>query len=71
MNGYRLEQLLVRVNITMDEYIEVASDPELDLDYHDPGVSISYYTEQLHAGWNVGEKKAILTNFHGLCNFNL
>lgn len=55
----------------MDEYIEVASDPELDLDYHDPGVSISYYTEQLHAGWNVGEKKATLTNFHGLCNFNL
>lgn len=55
MNSYRLEQLYV--NITMDEqYIEVASDPELDLDYHDAEVSISYYTEQLHAGLNVGEK---------------
>lgn len=55
MNSYRLEQLYV--NITMDEqYIEVASDPELDLDYRDVGVSVSYYTD---AGWNVGEKKKL------------
>lgn len=29
MNSYRLEQL--HVNITMDEYIEVALDPELEV----------------------------------------
>lgn len=41
----------------MDEqYIEVASDPELDLDYRDVGVSVSYNTD---AGWNVGEKKKL------------
>lgn len=68
MNSYRLEQLYV--NISMDEqYIEVASDPELDLDYRDVGVSVSYHTD---AGWNVGrKKKAVLANFHSSCHFNL
>lgn len=59
MNSYRLEQL--HVNITMDEYIEVASDPELEV------IILSSYMQV----WMLEKKKAVLTNSHGSYNFNL